>query len=359
MVDDLNKGMNFKEVQNTRDYLNKLIDPANPRATAEIGKTRGVLLDQLGQMADKAGPDVGKTFKAYAINEKARENVEKVIGGKIETLDSMYAANPDKVVQKVFSNPNYAQIMRDYVGPDKMNEMASAYIQSGLDKSMDSAKGFAPHTFKNWMKANSNFLQSNVPGPVVDRLNALADYGYYGKRFLDEVNPSGTAASLKEMIEPSGFMQKIEHKGIVGAVTSQAGAVVNAAVGQRSAIKGVNELLGAKPEPNNLAAIIKSLPPAQSARALISAGQASGTMSADNGQPLKGPAKWANDGHEKLLDHVEGDPDTKKLLEKNKASMMSDPKTKQLLIQASDLKPGSKAMQDVLSKLKTKTAAGD
>lgn len=353
VIDDLNKGMNFKEVQNTRDYLNKLIDPANPRATAEISKTRGVLLDQLGQMADKAGPDVGQTFKSYAVNERARENVEKVIGGKIDSLDSMYAANPDKVVQKVFSNPNYAKAVRDYVGPEKMNELASSYIQNGLNKSMDSAKGFAPSTFKNWMKANSNFLQSNVPGPVVDRLNALADYGYYGKRFLDEVNPSGTAASLEAMIKPGSFMQRVEQHGIVGAISSQASSAAHAVVGQRSAIKAVNEMLGAEPKANSLVAAVKSLPPAQSTRAALSAGQASNALTADN--PTKGPEKWASDGADKLIEHS---PEDKAAIEKLRGAS-NDPQVKQLLIQASDLRPNTPAMDKILSKIKSKLASGD
>lgn len=65
-------------------------------------------------------------------------------------------------------------------------------------------------------------------------------------------------------------------------------------------------------------------------------------------KPLKGKDKWANDGFEKLSAHA---PD----LEFDRDQLMSDPKAKALLIQASDLKPGSKAMDKIMMKIKDQT----
>lgn len=70
----------------------------------------------------------------------------------------------------------------------------------------------------------------------------------------------------------------------------------------------------------------------------------------------KGPAKWANDGAEKLITHS---PDDKQTIEKARGAANDDPKVKALLIQASDLKPGSAAMQKTIEKLKSKLASGD
>lgn len=244
VVDELNAGMTFKEIQDTREFLRKAIDPANPGATEEISKVRSLMLGQLEAMASQHGPDVGQTFKAYAKNERARENVEKIIGGKLESLDQMFAANPDKVVQKIFSNPNYAKVIGDYVGPEKVNEMISAYLNHGLSKAFDPAKGFSPHVAKNWLKANQQMLAHNLDGGVINRLNALADYGWYGKRFLDEVNPSGTAASLKAMLEPGSFIQRVKTNGIKTAVESEVVSRVGAATKQKQAVKALNEALG-------------------------------------------------------------------------------------------------------------------
>lgn len=119
LIEDLNDGMSFKDIQNTRAFLRKAIDPANPGATVEIAKARSVLLSYLEGMAAKGGDEVGRVFKAYAQNERSRESIEKIIGGKIESLDAMFAANPDRVVQKIFSNPNHAKVLGSYVGPEK------------------------------------------------------------------------------------------------------------------------------------------------------------------------------------------------------------------------------------------------
>jgi hypothetical protein len=81
------------------------------------------------------------------------------------------------------------------------------------------------------------------------RLSALADYGYFGRRFLDEVNPSGTAASLKAMLEPVGFFQKVKHKGLVGTITSEVGAKAESMLHQQGAVRSVNEMMGTPPKP--------------------------------------------------------------------------------------------------------------
>lgn len=70
----------------------------------------------------------------------------------------------------------------------------------------------------------------------------------------------------------------------------------------------------------------------------------------------KGPAKWANDGAEKLITHS---PEDKQTIEKARGAANDNPKVKALLIQASDLKPGSAAMQKTIEKLKSKIASGD
>jgi len=66
-------------------------------------------------------------------------------------------------------------------------------------------------------------------------------------------------------------------------------------------------------------------------------------------RPLKGREKWADEGFNKLLEDA---PE----LEKIKGALLDDPKAKDLIIQASDLKPGSKAMINIVSKLKQKLA---
>jgi hypothetical protein len=61
--------------------------------------------------------------------------------------------------------------------------------------------------------------------------------------------------------------------------------------------------------------------------------------------PLKGPEKWVADGFSKVAEHNPG-------LSNARDQMLSDPKIKHLLMQASDLKPGSKAMRSIIAQIK-------
>jgi len=241
VLGDFNGSLSFKDIQNIREHMRKTIDYSNPHATEEIGKVRSILLDQLEFMASKSSPEMRDVFKSYAINERTRESLEKIIGGKIESLDAMYSANPDKVVSKIFANPNYAGIAKEYIGDDKFNEIVGSYLKKGLDESFDRVRGYEPSKLRNFLTKNRTFMNRYVNPDTSKRLLSIADSGYMAKRFLDEVNPSGTAASLISGLEPTNFIQKISKQGITGAVTSEVAGLVSSKVKQKNAIKAFNE----------------------------------------------------------------------------------------------------------------------
>lgn len=371
VVDDLNDGMTFKEIQDAREFLRKAIDPSNPSATSEIQKVRSIMLGQLESMGQRHGNDVAGAFKSYAKNERARESIEKIIGGKIESLDAMFAANPDKVVHKIFSNPNFTEIVKGYIGPEKMNGLVQSYIHNGLKKSFDQATGFKPHEVRSWLKKNETFLKHNVDPETVKRLQALADYGYFGRRFLDEVNPSGTAASLKAMIEPQSFMMKVSQQGPIAAVTSEVTNKVGAFTKQKQATKTMNEVLqGKNPTEAKIIDYRKlGYKAGQGAKKIIETAEKGRNVarsvrqiestdriirSADNDKK-KGPEKWAEDGFKNLINHSSSAQ--RQRLEDMKHQLMANQALKKKLISASDLKPGSKAMDKILSEIiKPRTA---
>lgn len=78
--------------------------------------------------------------------------------------------------------------------------------------------------------------------------------------------------------------------------------------------------------------------------------RAPGEMVAD--QPLKGKDKWAADGFAKLGEH------DKTLATDAAKEKLNDAEGKRLLIQASDLKPGSKALDKIAEQIKAKLAKG-
>jgi hypothetical protein len=73
------------------------------------------------------------------------------------------------------------------------------------------------------------------------------------------------------------------------------------------------------------------------------------------GADEKGKDKWAKDGLKKLEEHSGGSAD----FLKDKSSMLDDEKIKGLLIQASDLKPGSPAMEVVANRVRALSGLND
>lgn len=189
-----------------------------------------------------------------------------------------------------------------------------------MEGSFDAAKGFDPSKLKTWLKGNAAFLKANVAPDVSQRLHALADLGYFGKRFLDEVNPSGTAASIKAMIEPGTFMQKLKTGDVLGAVTGEVTGRVSAATKQRQAVRSVNKLLGTEVPTagDNARKLLRALPGTSStiesgkhfqrgaaavrgvtdpvSRGLPAKASASQEDQEVKAKPQKGPEKWATDG---------------------------------------------------------------
>lgn len=351
VIDDLNDGMTFEEMQKTREFLRKSIDPSNPAASTEIGKVRSIMLGQLEHLAQKIDPEIGKTFKAYAINERARENIEKIIGGRIESLDAMYAANPEKIVSKVFSNPNHMQIVKEYVGQKQMDEMIGSFINSGIEKATDSAKGFSPEKFKSWLNRNETLLSRSIEPGIHERLKSLTDYGYYGKRFLDEVNPSGTAASLKEMIEPTNFIQRVKQKGVTGALNSEIIDRTSNVVKSVKAKSQLDEMLGNAPSRSTLSDKSTKLGSKIEQIGQVKAGTTVGNLfNRQSENKEKGAVKWANSGFDKLNKFAES-KENKQLIDVLSNLDRQDKKVQKLLIEASDFKPGSVGFQKIIDKL--------
>lgn len=261
IFDDLEGRVSFTDIQRQRDYLRKMIDPANPGATEELGKVRSVMLDQLEQMASKKMPEMRQVFQDYAKNETAIDNIEKMIGGKIETLNQIYAANPESVVKKILANPNNQKIVSEYLGPQAYNEILASYLQQGYKKSFDEVRGFLPHEMRKFITNNENLLARSLPPEQIERMKALADHGYLARRFLDEVNPSGTVDAFMKSIEPGTFTQEVINKGPLAAIKQSALSKVLTSQKQKQSVSTLNEVLagaGAKAEAEASAAAQKA-----------------------------------------------------------------------------------------------------
>lgn len=366
LFDDLSDGMTFKEIQAVRASLRAQIDPLKPDATRSLSKARQVLLRQLEGMAGKLGDDVSIVFKKYAINERSVTNVEKIFGGQIEGFETLYAANPDKVVDKVFSNPNYVKVLSEYVGPEKMREMVSVYLNEGLRRATDTASGISPEKFRNWLKTPrvNQFLENNVDAETIKRLRALADRGYLSKRFLDDVNPSGTAASLLEAIKPGKFSHRVRSEGITGIIQSEVASAVESLLTQKGATEFLDESLGgakkmSTPAKSSKQALMSKMDIDRLAKGAAAQAGVRGAVSAakesDGEKKTKrrqAMPRWASRGFNRMLDDKNANWLDDPLLVKK---LWKDKKALDLFVRASDLKPNSRAMKNLLDELKKRS----
>ncbi len=261
VIDDLNNGATFEEIQKMREYMRKAADPANPRAFTRLNEARKVMLDYLEGMtsqmemgvdaAGKMNNRVHTVFQQFAKNERAKDAVETIIGGSIDSADALFAANPEKVVQKILSNPKHVEALRAYVGPDKINEIMAAYIEDGIKQAIHPTQGFKPHQLQNWMKKNAQVLKNNVPPEAIERLNALADLGWMSKRFLDQANPSGTADALKSILDGEGVLKNLGKLDLPGAANAVGNNLKNA-YGRGQVRKELGEI-SRQPKPSPIA----------------------------------------------------------------------------------------------------------
>ena len=356
VIDDLNDGMTYEELQKSREFLRKAIDPTNPRATEELNKVRSIMLNKMESMAEGIGGGARDTMKQYAINERKREAVESIIGGKIESLDSLYLANPEKVVSKIFSNPNNAKTVIDYVGPELGDRMVQSYINNGVRKSFDSVNGFSPVKFKEWLRTNSNFMQNYVEPEVYKRMVDLGDYGVIAKQIAADSNPSGTADKLLSAIEPKGFFQKVKTGDIKGAVVSEAVGRIEQKLGQKQALKTLSEALGETPQVKksyDFSKVTQNIPSPKKV------GQFSVGLNSSNSFNKVSVAA-ENDDSERSVENKFIQDGVKKLQAIDKLGELKDSfdelkkskKGQDLLLQASSMKADSPALQKVIERIK-------
>lgn len=185
--------LSFREMQNIREYLRQSIDPVNPKSTQILQDTRKSLLDFMDKLMTTYKPkaDVKGAFRAYAQNEQYLEQFERIIGGKVDNLDQLLLANPERVLDRVFSSVNNAEVSKKLLGDQSFNQVASDYLASMLEKATD--KGvLSSNKFMTQYRKKQDVLKRVLPKEVTSRVESLGDL----MRIIPDAaspNTSGTA----------------------------------------------------------------------------------------------------------------------------------------------------------------------
>jgi hypothetical protein len=206
VVDALNsKSVSFEDLQNIREYMRQSLDPVNPKATKVVEDARKSLLNYMDTLVStksaaagpsQAGaPDVRGTFKQYAQNEKSLDQVERIIGGKLENFDQLLTARPEKVLDRIFSSPTNIKIVRQVIGDEKAASLSADYLNNLMERS--SKKGIlSSQGLSALINKNKYSLQEAMGKDDFQRVSDLVDY----MRLVPDAaspNPSGTARSTE------------------------------------------------------------------------------------------------------------------------------------------------------------------
>ena len=221
--------------------------------------------------------------------------------------------------------------------------MLSSYIEDGIGKAFDPVMGFRPSIARNWVNKNSSFLKKYLGEDYFQRVSALSDYGYLGKRFLDEVNPSGTAASLKNMINPGGFVQKLKQGDVVASLGAATVGTADSVFKKRAAKKYADDLLSPNAPKVSGGSSITQIPGQidKKVHPYVAAGSIGAKTQIDD-EKKGGPKKWESDGAKKLSRIY-----PKNVIDK----LQSTVKGRKILLDASSAKAGSKRMKAIMKRI--------
>lgn len=242
-MDTLNNNqLSMKELRSIRESLRADKALGATADNAVIERARSSILGHMEDVAQQARPDLNirDTFRDYAKNEAMVDQLEKVMGGKLdEPFNIMKETKPEKVTKKLFSSTNSVKLAKEYLGDD-FNSVRANYLQELVDESSPngvfSAQKFKTNLSKNMPQLKEAFADAPQ---AINRVDALSDF----IRLIPEApsaNPSGTAKTIGQMIkeDPIGAAFRPKEtlfKGLMGGAKNY--------LAEKKSEKAINGLL--------------------------------------------------------------------------------------------------------------------
>lgn len=285
-------------------------------------------------LQDKASSAYGQTAVGFQVGDQAAKAAKAAAGAGREILSEV---SPEIAAANT-------KLARLHQIEDVMNKtiLAEGKTASPL---MAAGAGANP--------ANAKVLRElgkETGTDILGEAQKLSAARTFGKPQLMPVDSTGKAVGRMGLASGLGFIAG-GPTGAIGAAALTSPAALKVAINAgRGAVGPTGQALASIVSKNAIKSAVQ-LPESDSSKTAIEKPVNSLTET-----PAKGEKKWMNDGAQKLIEHA---PDEKSAIEKLKGAAADDPKTKQLLIQASDLKPGSKAMEAIMAKIRAKIASDD
>lgn len=280
--------------------------------------------------------DIALADAAHSANIKDINSIKSIVGNKNVSspstfLNKLSGVKESDIAQKA-SNLDVGTLQNlKQKFPSVFEKAKAAKINDLIQNSTNPISGFSDARFLKQYQGMDQELKNLIFDPKIqthiESLNTLKS------AIPDKLGPSGTPEG-KMMMDMFNPKRNALDYGIKKTLESTSKAPVAEQV--------------AEVKPSMTAKVLKFSVATPTAKAGTPVGSLRSV--ADDKAPKKGTDKWADDGYEKLLEHA--DPDDKAMLEQLKDSLLSSAQGKKLLINASDLKPGSRAMDKLLTQAK-------
>jgi hypothetical protein len=225
--------------------------------------------------------------------------------------------------------------------PTVFEKARAAKINDMINNSSNPVSGFNDGRFlKQWEGMDKEMREVLFSPEMQAHIDAFRTVR---QAIPPKLGPSGTPEGemMMQMFNPKRNALDFGVKKTLDAVSSGKSAAARAVKPTATASKtsAVSNSLTSRPEYSGSFRPKFDRPPP---------GKRVGEEEKRESQPTKGPDKWANDGAEKLKEHSR-DPAS---IDSLRAKAKDDPKLRELFAIASDLKPGSKAMENILERIK-------
>lgn len=330
-----------------------------------IDSERGqaIHLPILNQLEQETGTKINPQVTDYLIKQKLLSS-PRLFDQYMEQFPEAKALRESQLAKDAIQDPAYSRQVSESASDPAKSEIARR--QAMLDQARDRSSkfnGVTPQSITSKTKAlngaNQYGAQSTF-GPIDQA---------YGTNFQKEIQARNMAdAFSKDATRGSRFVNL--GKAVGGSLGYAVGGAPGAAVGYgvgggvgavadvygpQAFKKGLDIGMATGRMANNAANGIDNLvsrapvAPVSVAQGINQSNVIQMPRAADQ-SPTKGPDKWANDGLNNLKGHIS--EDDRKLLDEHKTALLLDPNTKQLLITASNYRPGSKPLDDILKHLK-------
>lgn len=199
-----------------------------------------------------------------------------------------------------------------------------------------------PTRFKNAQKEQMNGIFEQRP----DLVRKLEDLSRTSRMVYSTDNPSGTATKNQAVGESTAMGASVP-AAITAAATGH--PILGAAALAPIAKFAVQRLVAGKLVNPGFVDALTAPPKPTAISPAISTGIRAGTTA---GAAASGPARWMALGAAKLADHIGRLGDSAGISQGDVDALAKTPAGKQLLIQASDLEPGSAAMRNLVKQIK-------